>query len=83
MSHGSGRMGFCAERLARLDRFLQSRYIETGKLPNAQTLIYRRGEVVHQSCLGLADVERGRPLSEDTLFRIYSMTKPITSVAFM
>lgn len=83
MSHGSGRMGFCAERLARLDRFLQSRYIDTGKLPGAQTLIYRRGEVVHRNCLGLADVEQGKPLADDTLFRIYSMTKPITSVAFM
>lgn len=83
MSHGSERMGFSAERLARLDDFLQTRYIETGKLPGAQTLIYRRGEVAHRNCLGLADVERGTPLRDDALFRIYSMTKPITSVAFM
>jgi len=83
MSQRVGRMGFCTERLARLDRFLQTRYIETGKLPCAETLIYRHGEIVHRSRLGLADVERGRPLAEDTLFRIYSMTKPITSVAFM
>ena len=83
MSHGSERLGFCAERLARLDSFLQSRYIDTGKLPGAQTLIYRRGQVAHRSCLGLADVERGLPLADDTVFRVYSMTKPITSVAFM
>lgn len=83
MSHRFERMGFSAERLARLDRFLQARYIDSGRLPGAQTLIYHRGEVVHRACLGLADVERGAPLAEDTLFRIYSMTKPVTSVAFM
>lgn len=83
MSHGSERMGFCADRLARLDRFLQSRYIDTGKLPGAQMLIWRRGGVAHRACLGLADVERARPVAKDTVFRIYSMTKPVTSVAFM
>lgn len=76
-------LGFSGERLARIDRFLQSRYIDTGKLPCAQTLVLRRGELAHSSVLGKADVERGRALEEDTLFRIYSMTKPITSIAFM
>ncbi len=76
-------LGFSADRLARLDGFLQSRYIDSGRLPGALTLIARGGEVAHMSVLGKADVERGAPLKEDTLFRIYSMTKPITSVAIM
>ncbi|MCH8686299.1 serine hydrolase domain-containing protein [Pedomonas mirosovicensis] len=83
MSQRATRMGFCTQRLARLDRFLQTRYIDTGRLPCAETLIYRHGEVVHRSRLGLADVERGKPLAGDTLYRIYSMTKPIASVAFL
>jgi CubicO group peptidase (beta-lactamase class C family) len=75
--------GFSPGRLQQLDRFLQTRYLDTGKLPCALTLIQRRGEIAHLSALGYMDVERHRPVAEDTLFRIYSMTKPITSVAFM
>ncbi|HEY4366586.1 MAG TPA: serine hydrolase domain-containing protein [Steroidobacteraceae bacterium] len=75
--------GFSAERLQHLDRFLLSRYIDAGKLPGALTLIQRRGELAHYSALGQMDVERQRPLTTDTIFRIYSMTKPLTSVAFM
>ena len=75
--------GLCADRLQHLDRFLQNRYIDTRKLPGALTLVQRRGELAHLSTLGQMDVERQRPLGPDTIFRIYSMTKPITSVAFM
>jgi CubicO group peptidase (beta-lactamase class C family) len=75
--------GLSPARLETLDRFLQSRYIDTGKIPGAVTLIARRGEVAHFSSLGLADVERRKPMRDDTIFRAYSMTKPITSVAFM
>jgi CubicO group peptidase (beta-lactamase class C family) len=75
--------GLSPDRLERIDRFLQSRYIEAGKIPGALTLIYRRGEVAHFSPLGFADVGRETPVRQDTIFRIYSMTKPITSVAFM
>ena len=75
--------GLSGERLQHLDRFLQRRYLDTGRLPGALTLIQRRGELAHLSALGHMDVERGRALATDTLFRIYSMTKPITSVAFM
>ena len=46
-------------------------------------MVARRGEVAHLGIRGLADIERGKPLAEDTIFRIYSMTKPITSVALM
>ncbi|MES2897224.1 MAG: serine hydrolase domain-containing protein [Pseudomonadota bacterium] len=77
------KLGFSSERLAKLDRFLQTRYIETGRLPGAQVQIVRRGELVHEAVLGLADRERGKPVATDTVFRIYSMTKPITSIAFM
>ena len=75
--------GLSTERLERIDRFLEDAYIGPGKLPGAVTLVARHGEVAHFSALGQADVERGTPLSTDTIFRIYSMTKPLTSVAFM
>ena len=75
--------GFSKERLARIDRFLQEKYVGAGRLPCAQFLLARRGEVVHQTVLGQQDPERGVPLAEDTVFRIYSMTKPVTSVALM
>ncbi|MGE0046766.1 MAG: serine hydrolase domain-containing protein [Hyphomonadaceae bacterium] len=76
-------LGLSSERLARLDRFLEERYIAPGKLPCALTMVLRRGELAHTSILGKQDVERNKPLQEDTLFRIYSMTKPITSIAMM
>ena len=75
--------GISQERLQRVDRFLQTSYIDAGKIPGALTLIYRRGEVAHFSTLGMADIEHAVPVREDTIYRIYSMTKPITSVAFM
>ena len=46
-------------------------------------MVYRRGSIVHSSVQGFADLERRVPMKDDTIFRIYSMTKPITSVAFM
>jgi CubicO group peptidase (beta-lactamase class C family) len=76
-------LGFSSARLQHIDRFLQPRYLDSGKLPCAQVLIARRGEVVYQTVLGKMDVERNRPAAEDTIYRIYSMTKPITSIAFM
>jgi CubicO group peptidase (beta-lactamase class C family) len=76
-------VGLSPERLKTLDRFLQTRYIDTGKIPCALPLIYRRGQVAHFTPLGFADVGREKPVRQDTIFRIYSMTKPLTSVAFM
>ena len=76
-------MGMSASRLARLDRFLAERYIAAGRLPCAQLLVARGGQVVHQSVLGQASLEDRTALVEDSIVRIYSMTKPITSVAFM
>jgi CubicO group peptidase (beta-lactamase class C family) len=74
--------GFDADRLARIDAFLKSHYLDTGYLPNAQLLVAREGEVVHFSSQGSAR-EGGKAIDEGSLFRIASMTKPITSVAFM
>ena len=76
-------LGFDADRLARIDRFLAERYVDPGLLPCAQLLVARRGELVHRSVLGHASLEKKQRLAEDTIFRIYSMTKPVTSVAFM
>jgi CubicO group peptidase (beta-lactamase class C family) len=76
-------LGFSPSRLKNIDRQLQQRYLDTGKLPCAQVLIARRGEPVYQTVLGLMDVERKRPAQADTIYRIYSMTKPMTSIAFM
>ena len=76
-------IGLSSLRLARIDRFIERNYIDTGKLKGALVAVARRGEVAHLGVLGQADAERGRPLHEDAIFRIYSMTKPLTSLAFM
>jgi CubicO group peptidase (beta-lactamase class C family) len=83
MSKKPEAVGLSSQRLQRIDGFLQRQYIDTGKLKGALLLVARRGEVAHLSPLGLMDAERGKAVREDTLFRIYSMTKPITSAAFM
>ncbi|QXQ07991.1 beta-lactamase family protein [Sphingosinicellaceae bacterium] len=76
-------LGFDPQRLAAIDDFLDQKYVQTGRLPGVLTMVARRGEVAHLGVRGMADVERGVALAEDTLFRIYSMTKPLTSVALM
>lgn len=76
-------VGLSSDRLKRIDAFIQERYLDTGKLPCAQVQVWRRGQLAHQAVLGAADKERGKPLAADSLFRIYSMTKPITSIALM
>ena len=75
--------GLSIERLRRIDQLLQQRYIDPGKIAGALTLVARRGEIAHFSALGAMDAERGKPMRQDTIFRIYSMSKPITSVALM
>ena len=76
-------LGMSPARLARLDAHLAENYLAPRRLPCTLTLIARHGEIVHSRAQGLADVERGIPCRDDTIFRIYSMTKPITSVALM
>ena len=75
--------GFSASGMEAVDAFLKARYIDAGRFPGTLTLVWRRGEIAHFRALGLADVERRVPMREDTVFRIYSMTKPLTTVAFM
>src|SRR5277367_6093773 len=67
----------------RLDDHLKQRYVNAGRFPGTQLMVYRRGKVVHSASQGFADIERKVPVRDDTIYRIYSMTKPITSVAFM
>ncbi len=73
-------LGFDAERLARIDRHF-ARYVDGGLLAGWQIAVTRAGEVVHASTYGKRVVEGDRPVQDDTLWRIYSMTKPVTSVA--
>ncbi len=72
--------GFDPERLRRLDRYF-ARYVDEGRLPGWALLVTRRGQAVHRSTYGYRDLARRTPITTDTLFRIYSMTKPITAVA--
>ena len=76
-------VGLSSERLARIDRHLLEHYVGPGKIAGCLAWVARRGEVVHRSALGSRDLARGLPMTDDTLFRIYSMTKPIASVALM
>ncbi|MFA6124877.1 MAG: serine hydrolase domain-containing protein [Sphingomonas sp.] len=73
---------FDAARLNRIDAFLKERYLDSGRLANAQILIARGGEIAHLSSQGPAR-EGGKSIDEGSLFRIASMTKPVTSIAFM
>jgi len=73
---------FDSARLARIDAFVKERYLDTGLLPHAQVLVARDGEIAHFSSQGAAR-EGGKAIDEASIFRIASMTKPVTSVAFM
>jgi CubicO group peptidase (beta-lactamase class C family) len=75
--------GMSKPALERIDRHLRGRYIEAGRFPGAQLMVCRRGQLVHNSSQGFADIERKIAVKDDTIYRIYSMTKPITSIAFM
>jgi CubicO group peptidase (beta-lactamase class C family) len=75
-------VGFDPGRLARIDRHFR-RYVDDGLLAGWTVAVSRRGRVAHLSHHGLRDLDAGLPVSDDTIWRIYSMTKPITSVAAM
>jgi CubicO group peptidase (beta-lactamase class C family) len=76
-------VGMSSARLARLDKIMKHRYVDGGYLPGMLTYVYRRGQLVHTGMCGHMDIERGKPMREDAIFRIYSMSKPITAVALM
>lgn len=78
----AGELGFDEGRLRRVDEAL-ARYVDEGRLPGWLVLVSRHGEIAHLSTYGVRDITSGAPVETDTLFRIYSMTKPITSVAAM
>ncbi len=73
---------FSEQRLGRIGPFFE-RYLEKDKLPGVITLVAHRGEVVHFQTSGFADLESRTPLQDDSIFRIYSMTKPIVGAALM
>jgi CubicO group peptidase (beta-lactamase class C family) len=74
-------LGFLPDRLARIDAYIKAKYIDTGLLPHAALLVGRGDEIAHLSLQG--DARPGQALQQDAIFRIASMTKPVTSVAFM
>jgi CubicO group peptidase (beta-lactamase class C family) len=76
-------VGMSSARLARLDEIMKRRYVDGGYLPGLLTQVWRKGQLVHSGLCGQMDRERGRPMREDAIFRIYSMSKPITAVALM
>jgi CubicO group peptidase (beta-lactamase class C family) len=77
-----GTAGMSAERLQRLDDYFH-RQVDEGKIAGVVTWIARRGQVVHEDAYGMADIAANRPMTEDSYFYVYSMTKPITSVALL
>ena len=75
-------VGLSSSRLGNVKRLVQG-YVDDGKIPGAISLVSRRGKVVHFETFGQMDVEAGKAMAPDTIVRIYSMTKPIASVALM
>jgi CubicO group peptidase (beta-lactamase class C family) len=75
-------VGLDGQRLQRIDRHF-ARYVDDGRLTGWLVAVSRRGWLAHASCYGSRDTEAGLPVEPDTLWRIYSMTKPVTSVAAM
>ena len=70
-------------RLERITEHLQHRYVEAGRIAGCQVAVARHGHVGYFRSLGSRDLGRSEPVEEDTIWRIYSMTKPVTGVALM
>src|ERR1700731_3303066 len=81
-SRSPGPAGFSRAKLERVGDYLRNE-IATGKIPGAIMLIQQHGTPVYSECFGVRDVVGKRPMTENTIFRLYSMSKPITSVAIM
>ena len=75
--------GLSLSRLERITELLQTRYVDPGKIAGCQTLVARHGQIAYSRSLGAMDLERGKRWADDTVARIYSMTKPVVSVALM
>jgi CubicO group peptidase (beta-lactamase class C family) len=78
----SEEVGISSSRLARLSRVMEG-HVEAGRMPGAIAVVVRHGRVVHFDLTGSMDIEAGKPMRRDTIFRIASMTKPIVSLALM
>jgi len=76
-------VGMDAGRLQRVEEFIKARYLDTGRYPGFSLLVSRRGKVAHLSTQGSRNLGTGAPMTPDTIVRIYSMSKPITSVALL
>ncbi|MEO0549326.1 MAG: serine hydrolase domain-containing protein [Pseudomonadota bacterium] len=76
-------VGLNRASLDRVSDYFDEAYIKTGKLPCMATMLSRNGQIVHEAYRGNTHLDGGSPINADTIFRIYSMTKPITSVAAM
>jgi CubicO group peptidase (beta-lactamase class C family) len=75
-------VGLSAARLARISGWMKG-WVDSGKLPGLLVAVMRKGELAFAETYGKADVERNKPVRPDTIYRIYSMTKPLTSTAIM
>ena len=75
-------VGFSSERLARIRPVMQ-KYIDARTIPGVLTVVGRHGRIVHFQSQGLMDIENNKPMEDDTIFRIMSMTKPIACVGLM
>ena len=76
-------VGFDPTRLARIDDFVEKNYLSNGRFPGFSFLVARRGKVAYRRSLGYRNVGEGLPMTDDTIVRMYSMTKPITSMALL
>ncbi|MGE0668769.1 MAG: serine hydrolase domain-containing protein [Sphingomonadales bacterium] len=76
-------LGLSGKRLDRINDMLERKYVAPGHIPGSLIQVWRRGELAYNGMLGSMDLEREKPMREDAIFRIYSMTKPVTSVALM
>ncbi|MDP1631544.1 MAG: serine hydrolase domain-containing protein [Caulobacter sp.] len=75
-------VGFSSERLKKLDATLNG-LVDAGRLPGVMTLLARHGKIIAVNAHGIKDSATGAPITQDTLFRMYSQTKPVTGVAMM
>ena len=75
-----GAAGFCPARLKRISPWLK-RYVDEKKLPFAHVAVLRKGQLAYTNFYGVRDIEEGSPVVEDGIYRIYSMTKLVTTVA--
>lgn len=76
------KLGDSGDRLSRINQVMQ-KYISCGDIPGSVALVMRKGKIIHQEALGFMDIASKKPMSQDCIFRMYSMTKPVTAVAVL